>query len=93
MGARDELAHGRHLPSERTRIDVTLDVPDDADPYDVLKVHLRRQMFPLLDIDTLDTLAADIDSGLHLLWEAAGKPAHTFDQAGMTSWTAKAVGD
>lgn len=93
MAARDELAHAKHLSSVRTSIDLTLDIPDTADPYDVLKAHLRRKLFPLCDIDTLDTIAGDIDAGLLRLWEAAGKPAHTFDQVGMSSWTAKAVGD
>jgi hypothetical protein len=91
MRARDELAHAKHIASERTSINLTLDVPDGTDPYDVVAAHVRDQMFPLHRIDRLDVLASEIDAGLLRLWEAAGHSAHTFDQSGMTSWTAKAV--
>lgn len=91
MAARDELAHAKHLSSDRTNINLTLEVPDAADPYDVVKGHLRRQLFPLHDIDALDAITADIEAGLRRLWEAGGKPAHTFGRSGITSWSATAV--
>lgn len=91
MSARDELAHGKHLSSERTRIKWTLDVHDDADPYDVLRGYLRDALFPLHQIDRLEEAAEEIDAGLLRLWVAAGNPDYTFNQTGMTSWSAVAV--
>lgn len=91
MAARDELAHAKYLSSDRTTINWTLDIPEGADPYDVLRGHLRDALFPLHQIDRLDTAAQEIDGGLRRLWEAASHPAHTFDQHGMTSWSAKAI--
>ena len=91
MNARDELAHGRHLSSERTTINWTLDVPDGADPYDVLRGHLRDSLFPLHQIDRLEAVTKEIDAGLLRLWVSAGNPDYTFDQTGMTSWSAVAV--
>jgi len=91
MTARDELAHAKHLSSARTTINLTLDVPASVDPYDVIRHHLRDQMFPLHNITVLDSLAAEIDAGLRRLWTAAGHPDHAFDQAGMTHWTGTAV--
>ena len=91
MSARDELAHGKHLSSERTRFNWTLDVPEDADPYDVLRGHLRNALFPLHQIDRLEEAAKEIDAGLLRLWVAAGNPDYTFDQTGMTSWSTVVV--
>lgn len=93
MAARDELAHAKHLSSERTNINLTLEVPDAADPYDVIREYLRRQLFPLHNIDALDAIAADIEAGLQSLWIAAKKPAHTFGRSGITSWSATVVLD
>jgi hypothetical protein len=76
---------------DRTRINWTLDVPDDADPYDVLRWFLRDALFPLHQIDRLEEAAEEIDAGLLRLWVAAGNPDYTFDQTRMTSWSAVAV--
>ncbi|MEW9571327.1 hypothetical protein ABQJ54_06165 [Rhodanobacter sp. Si-c] len=91
MQARDDLAHGKPLPPELTKIDVTLDVPDGIDPYDLVRAHMRNLMFPMHRIDRLETAADEIDTGLRRLWVAAGNPDYTFAQGSMSSWSATAT--
>jgi len=91
MRVRDDLAHGKPLPPERTKIDVTLNVPDGIDPYDVVHTHMRDLMFPMHRIDRLEAAAEEIDKGLRRLWVVAGNPDYMFARSSISSWSATAV--